>query len=463
VSRYPFRRSRAGALVLSAFLCVAAGSAAVPRHLPTPRMTRGSIQHVVVIFQENHSFDNVLGFFCVKYGRCDGAETGVLPDGRVIPLAKAPDVVPDVYHGPNAQRNAIDGGKMDGFGTIGGCTEEVHYRCYSQYHPTQIPNMAALATGFAISDRTFENTTSSSWGSHLQLVTGDSDGFTGTSPFRSGYTSYIGPGWGCDSYKDAHWLDPTGQVVDVPTCVPDRNGFGPYRPSPVKWIPTIMDRLGAGGLPWRIYADRPTGPQPLAYMWAICPTFADCLFTGQMDNLVDQEQILTDAAQGTLPSFSILVPNGPAGRTSQHNLTSMVLGDNWIGEVVSAIENGPDWMSTAVFITYDECGCFYDHVPPPRPDFGVRVPMLIVSPWVRAGFTDSNVASFASMLAFTEHAFGLLPLNSEDGSAYDFRDAFHLSQRPLPPVRMVDTPVPAWELRLIDRYARTARQQNDPT
>ena len=109
--------------------------------------------------------------------------------------------------------------------------------------------------------------------------------------------------------------------------------------------------------------------------------------------------ILTDAAAGALPAFSIVTPTGPQ---SQHNGNSMIAGDNWIGQVVSAITSGPQWASTAVFITYDDCGCFYDHVPPPEPGMGIRVPMVIVSPYARRGFTDSNVATYASLLAFAE-------------------------------------------------------------
>ena len=84
----------------------------------------------------------------------------------------------------------------------------------------------------------------------------------------------------------------------------------------------------------------------------------------------------------------------------------MLQGDNWIGSVVSAIQHGVQWRSTAIFITYDDCGCFYDHAAPPS-GWGVRVPMVIVSPWAKPGHNDPRRASFSSMLAFTEHIFGL--------------------------------------------------------
>jgi phospholipase C len=120
----------------------------------------------------------------------------------------------------------------------------------------------------------------------------------------------------------------------------------------------------------------------------------------------------------------------------------MTVGDNWIGQMVSALMNGPQWGSTAIFITYDDCGCFYDHVPPP-PGLGIRVPMVIVSPFAKAGFTDSGVASFSSMLAYVEHTFGLAPLTSRDAGAYDYAQSFDYTQAPVSPVPLGQQPVPA--------------------
>ena len=184
------------------------------------------------------------------------------------------------------------------------------------------------------------------------------------------------------------------------------------------------------------------------------------MYTSEHDQVVEAGQILVDAAQGTLPSFSILLPNGVGGNTSQHNQTSMALGDNWIGQVVGAIEGSTNWASTAIFITYDDCGCFYDHVPPPTHDWGIRVPMVIVSPFAKPGYTDSTPATLASMLAFTEHAFGLSALAKADARAYHYRDSFDYAQPPTAPVAMTTTPVPWWELKYIAAHPVDA---DDPT
>jgi phospholipase C len=96
--------------------------------------------------------------------------------------------------------------------------------------------------------------------------------------------------------------------------------------------------------------------------------------------------------------------------------------------------NGPDWSSTAIFVTYDDCGCFYDPVKPPTGQ-GIRVPMVIVSPYARAHFVDHKPATLTSMLAFIETTFGIPPIpGGSEGGAYDFHRAFSFSQAPLPPV-----------------------------
>jgi phospholipase C len=402
---------------------------------PTP------ITHVVILFQENHSFDEVLGGLCVREVRCDGATSGRISNGNVIPLQPAPDIVPDVTHNVASQTKAIDGSKMDGFDLIKGCDASTGYACYQQYAESQIPNLTALARAFAISDRTFELGPVPSWGGHLHLVAGQSAGFTGDNPHAK-TTSPVNSGWGCDSLKDAAWkATPSTTPVLIPACIPKVDGSGPYRASPARWIPTLMDRLEAAHLSWQI--DAP-GYGQNGYVWSICPSFADCLYSPQASHMRASAQVLTDAQQGNLPAVSIVIP---CCRNSQHNLESMRQGDNWIGSVVSAIMNGPDWSSTAILITYDDCGCFYDHVAPP-PGLGIRVPMVIVSPYARARSTDSNTASFASILAFIEHTFDLPPLTSADANAYDYADSFNYRQTPQGPIALEQHPlspsVQAW-------------------
>jgi Phosphoesterase family len=447
-------RSRVGFLVGLALVAIGyAWAGGLSGQGSTVRAATASpIKHVVVIYQENHSFDNVLGAFCVSQHRCDGATSGRLASGQVIRLADATDVVPMVAHRSASQLTAIDGGHMDGFSRIRGCRAAAAHACYSQFQPSQIPNLRKLAARYALDDHTFELHYVPSWGAHLELVAGQLDGFMGDNPFP-GTTSHTGPGWGCDSGMDTTWrATPGSPIRNEPSCVPMQSGSGPYRRSPVDWVPTIMDRLGAAGRSWSIY-----GPSDgFGYGWAICPTFADCLNTKQASHVKSDGAVITAAKAGTLPDLSIVIPTAA---NSQHNSESMARGDNWIGSVVSAIMHGPDWSSTAIFITYDDCGCFYDHVAPPA-GLGIRVPMVIVSPYAKAGYTDTETASFASLLAFTEHTFGLKSLARSDTNAYDFTKAFNYAQAPLAPVTLTTTHIPPREARWLAAHPPSNK---DPT
>ena len=192
------------------------------------------IEHMVIVFQENHTFDNVFGKFCdkVAQGRivhdpCDGRTYGVLPNNRQIPLSRPPDIVPIVSHSVKSQLTAINGGAMNGFGKLKGCRREDARACYSVYDLDQIPNLINLAKHFTISDNMFESSWASSWASHLDLATALLDGFYGDAPKPSQHHKPA-PGGGCDSFKGAAWIPPEGgDPIMVPSCVPDQNGFGP--------------------------------------------------------------------------------------------------------------------------------------------------------------------------------------------------------------------------------------------
>ena len=423
------------------------------------------IAHVVIIDMENHSFDNVLGKFCADVASgaitghqpCDGATTAVLSDGTTVPLTQAPDIVPGVDHSVVGQQTAIDGGAMDGFSRVVGCARSTAYACLSEYYPSQIPNLAALAKRYAVSDRTFEFSTSPSWVGHMVLASANQDGFQGDIPTPSTFTSQTGPGWGCNSYRDAQWWNGTA-YIPVPSCIPDRLGAGPYRTSPVAYVPTIFDRLHAAGLSWKIYGGSgPTQGYSSGYGWSICPTFYECLGSAQKANWVPAQNVIGDASAAGLPNFSIVAP---PSYVSEHNNYSMTLGDDWLGQVMGAIQSGPDWATTAVFITYDDCGCFYDHVAPPAGQ-GVRVPLVIVSPYVTPGATDSHPATYASLLAYAEHVFGLHPLATADKAAYAYGSVFdYTSPSVSGAATMVRRGIPARERTWLRKHQPVGK---DPT
>jgi phospholipase C len=341
-------------------------------------------------------------------------------------------------------------GKMDRFDLVYGCGPP-NYACYQQYQPSQIPNLARLAREYVVHDRFFQLDIIPTWGAHLELVAATLDGFTGDNPIDN--TPGAGPGWGCDSRKDAPWKPaPNSPPILVPSCVPKPDGTGPYRPSPVQYVPTIMNRLDAVGASWKIYA----GPKGNGYSYAICPTFAECIYGPQAQNMVDTDLFIADATAGRLPNVSLVMPKN---RVSQHNKQSMLEGDNWIGSVVQAVMDSPQWSSSAIFITYDDCGCFYDHVRPPA-GRGIRMPTVIVSPYAKAGYTDSRNASLASLLAYIERTFDLAPLAAVDANAYGFEESFDYTQQPLGGIQMQMSTVPQASL---DQIAADPVDPNDPT
>jgi phospholipase C len=423
--------------------------------LAASAQTATPIRHIVVLYMENHSFDNVLGFWCDRNpGRCPQGgmpPTVRLSDGAVVKPSVAPDTVPFVNHNVATQLAAmnIHGGvaRMNGWQNIpdGSCDAATHYRCVSGYQPSQIPNLAKLAQDFAISDGTFSMGDSPSWGGHLYAAMSSLDGFMGNNPVPAPGTS--DSGWGCNHTSVSPWLSPSGQEKWIPACIPDPslrvpNG-GAFEPTPASWAPTIFDRLQRAGLSWNIY----DGADGASFGgWSICPSLADCWYTKQRSQVTGTNQFAAAAAGGTLSAFSIITPGGANTLDSQHNGLSMTAGDNFIGKITRELMQSPEWSSTALFITYDDCGCFYDQVPPgvnaDGTQRGPRIPLVIVSPYAKAGFTDSTPTTFAGILAYVEHTFRLSPLGANDASAYDFRHAFNYAQTPRRPVGMVTRSLP---------------------
>jgi phospholipase C len=419
--------------VMTATSAATPGTAGAQAAANPRAVTVSPIEHVVVIFQENHSFDNVLGGICVHdHLKCDGATRGRLSNGRVIKLSRATNVVRYVEHTAAAQTRAINGGRMNGFDQNLDCGAKHGYACYSQFTPKGIPTLRKLAEAYTISDHTFSQDPVPSWGGHLDLVAGTTDGFVGDNPGHTGVNTK--KGWGCDSGLTALWRDPSKPFSPLryePSCIPRPDGSGAFRATPVQYVPTILDRLTQAGQSWKLYADQHQGQG--GYQWSVCPSFAECLYDrtngGKPNpNWVARSQFYRDAKAGTLPAYSAIMPDF---RVSQHNGSSMLTGDNYIQLLVKAVMHGPkqQWDSTVFFITYDDCGCFYDHVRPPA-GLGIRVPMVLVGPRVKAHFVDHHIADFDSMLSFVQHNFHLAPLTRSITTAYDYCHSFVFTTLP---------------------------------
>jgi hypothetical protein len=263
---------------------------------------------------------------------------------------------------------------------------------------------------------------SPSAGAHLFFFTGEDNlGFTGDTPEYTppGYTAHNG--WGCDSNKQGDWVNPvTGAMGSAWFCNPNEpslpNG-GAAGPTPVKAKPDFFTSiLDPSGLSWNTYGS----PFEFGGDWQWNPvSYQAASLHRDMARQLPGVNILADAHNGNLPNVAFVTPfRRPDGDTSQHNADSMAVGNNWITQVLQAVASGPEATSTAVLLTWDDCGCFYDHVPPPA-GLGPRVPLLIWSAWAKHGYVDHQQARFSSILAFIEHNFGLPSLTSLNPNAQD--------------------------------------------
>lgn len=408
------------------FLVPAFSQSAVPSATTAPPpagLTK--LKHFVLIVKENRTYDNYFGTF----PNADGATLGKTSSGKLVKLQRTPDQTPyDLGHAWASSIGAVDGGKMDGFDLVANGNKNGQLMSYSQLTQADIPNYWKYAQTFAIGDRMFSSIRSDSFPNHLYLVGAQSGGVIGN-PFALSGKVVDKQGWGCD--------DEAGIVVNVMDAEGDISDDFPCFD-----FQTLADLLQNAGLTWKFYAP-PHGVDGYQYSSfnAINHIRNTSLWT---TNVVDSTQFVTDAQNGTLPAVSWVV----AGPESEHPPNSTCLGENWTVQQINAIMQGPEWDSTAIFITWDDFGGFYDHVPPPTVDqfgLGPRVPFLIISPYAIPGYVSHTVLETSSLLKTIEERFGLPPLTERDATVKDTRDSFNFNQTPLPPLVLTprSCPIPA--------------------
>jgi len=366
------------------------------------------IQHVVFMVKENRTFDNYFG----TYPGADGATSGLTSTGLTVALTPASYSTPrDLCHYRTCAEADVDGGKMDGFdlyqGSVGG-----DYLAYTQFSQQLIPNYWSYAQHFVLADKMFSSLTGPSYPNHLYTVGAQSGGVI-DNPISASTT------WGCDS-------DDAGEV-DVMDPV---SGQVTYQ-FPCFDFETLADRLQNAGISWRYYA--PPEGQP-GYNFSTLDAIRHIRFSDLWTQyVVSDTQFTKDAASGNLPAVSWLVT---ANSQSDHPPFSVCAGENWTTQQLNAIMQGPDWASTAVFLTWDDWGGFYDHVAPPTVDvygLGPRVPLIIISPYAIAGYISHTQYEFASFLQFVEQDFNLPALTARDAQANSVLDSFDFNQSPIPP------------------------------
>jgi phospholipase C len=393
--------------LLVGMLILAAGMF-VPDVAPAQELPSQStpIQHVVFLIKENRSFDEYFG----KFPGANGATKGTTSTGQVVTLGQTPDHLPyDLGHGWADTHTAIDGGKMDKFDLIGNGNVNGVLMGYTQMSQSDIPNYWSYAQHFELGDGMFASLAGPSFGNHIYTIGAQSAGVIG---IPNG-----GASWGCDAPAKSRVLvmNTKGKTSRVYPCFE---------------LQTLGDLLSAAGISWLYYA--PPQGQP-GYQWNTMDAVQH-IRNGPMwtTNVVPETQFIHDATAGTLPAVSWLITSN-----SEHPPASTCSGENWTVKNLNALMKGPNWKSTVVFLLWDDFGGFYDHVPPPALDvygLGPRVPLLIISPWVKAGSIVHTQYEFSSLLRFAETIYNLPSLNQRDAQSADMLDAFNFNQTPLAPL-----------------------------
>jgi len=398
------------ALALVAAVAAVAGGFAAAR-TSRPRTGLQAIRHVIVIMQENRSFDSYFGTF----PGADGIAHAIcVPNGVgscVRPFHESRDRSGGGAHGPLAGMEDVDGGKMDGFirvsfgglirrcrrtPTAKSCAILRHPGLMGYYDARELPNYWKYAKSFVLSDRMFEPNWGWSLPAHLWLVSG--------------------------------WSARCSMPTDPSTCSSNLEGptNGPsstltrYPHGPLYGWTDLTYLLHAHHVSWAYYVERGAAPDcdtgPISCytrlegkdtpgMWNPLPNFVTVRDNKQTRNVQPLARFYSAAQHGTLPAVSWITPNYA---TSEHPGASVRVGQAWVTRLVNAVMRSPDWKSSAIFLTWDDWGGFYDHVRPPHVDangYGLRVPALLISPYARRGFVDHQTLSFDAYLKFIEDDF----------------------------------------------------------
>jgi phospholipase C len=388
------------------------------------------IKHVVIVIQENRSFDNLFDGF-------PGADTqswGYMSTGAQVALQPIPFEVRDMAHYFATGVMDYDNGKMDEFNlnpTTGANT--IGQFAYSYLERNEVAPYWTLGKRYVLADHMFPTMFGPSFSAHLTLIAGTAD----LSPRETEADFPSSEPWGCDA--------PTGtttEVVDVSRI----ESPGPF-PCFTQFR-TMADTLDAAHVSWKYYAPLVVGGTDNGLLWSAFDAIENVRYGSDWKRRVisPPQQILVDAAKGRLARVSWVVPDF---EWSDHPYSGTDYGPSWVASIVNAIGSSPDWQSTAIVVLCDDWGGFYDNVPPPQVDFrglGIRVGCLIVSPYVRP-HVSHTVYEFGSVLKFIEDAFGLPPLGPQSAGYTDTRansivDSFDFS-KPARAFRPIGAPYPA--------------------
>ena len=389
--------------------CGGSGSGAAAPFLPPAPAKKGKyFTHVVILVQENRTFDN----FFATFPGADGTTSGKTHGGGSLRLRKADlqsSVSPNNGY-PYWLRDWNHGG-MDGFDTVPIGKISGTY-VYEYVDPLQIRPYWELAKQYVLSDHTFQTQGSGSFTAHQDLIRGGTriDASQSLIDFPNGRP------WGCDA--------PAGTVTSL---ISTTNQYLHYQgPFPCMKYQTLRDLLDAGSISWRYYA--PTIGQSFGGdLWNAFDAIAAVRDGPEWSTNVASPEttVFTDIDRDTLPAVSWIIPDYA---NSDHPGDNSDTGPSWVAQVVNAIGESPSWSRTAIIIVWDDWGGWYDHVAPPGTHkyggLGFRVPMLVVSPYAKTGYVSHNQYEFGSIIRFVEDNWHLGRLGTTDVSSGDFANDF---------------------------------------
>ncbi|MBV8116624.1 MAG: hypothetical protein JOZ01_01530, partial [Candidatus Eremiobacteraeota bacterium] len=390
------------------------------------------IQHVVIVVQENRSFDNLFA----GYPGADTVSEGKSKSGKVIKLKPVSlSTRYDIDHSAEAMFNACDGsGKvpgtrcsMDGFGTeqqVGGpLNGQYVYVPHSETKP-----YFAMAHEWVLGDRMFQSHLDESFVSHQYIIAAQAQSSVNI-PFL--------PEWGCAD----------GKRNFVETILKGRRFGTPQRPC--FDYTTLGDELDAAGRSWRFYASRLADPAD--GVWSAYQAIRHIRYgpDWKKDVIAPQKRFLEDVAAGALANVTWITP---ACEASDHPNCGGGFGPSWVSSVVNAVGKSQFWKTTAIFVMWDDWGGLYDHVAPAHLDddgLGFRVPLLVISPYAKKDYVSHVRYEHGSILKFTEDVFGLARMAASDSRANSpANDCFDFRQ---PPRGFVPIAAPRGPAFFIDR------------
>jgi phospholipase C len=409
--------------------------------------TAAVIQRVVVIFQENRTPDNLFQDSVLISRGADIVSHGVNSLGQTIPLRPidlgttgANPQNYDLSHAHAAFVSMDDGGKMDGADLIpctpaANCPPNAHPSPQFMYvNPSDVQPYFALAEQYTFGDRMFQTNEGPSFPAHQFIISGTSAPSATSNLFAAENPNDIGNPAGCIAplAETVAMIDPSGS---------ETNQAAEY---PCFDHPTLTDLFDSKGVTWRYYTPSPgsiwSGPDAIEHICQQQTINGTLTCTGPdwtHNVIIPEWQVLEDIANGQLPQVSWIIPDG---NHSDHAISNNGSGPSWVSSIVNAVGNSPYWANTAIIITWDDWGGWYDHVAPKVIDdgvswgsgyvYGFRVPLIVVSPYAKTAYISHVNHDFGSILKFIETTFNLPSLAYADAPADDLSDCFNFTQTP---------------------------------